>query len=222
MSTLLKQICNVEEQLVFTLEYDDQITKTRVISKDDYVSIAFNSNGIRKVVNGTVANIYANKYADNANKRDWYIMVINDDMKNASAVRVGVWQILDIEILHTDRYSKHVSTPSNSMRVTDMRRKGNKLQISCNGGRSWLNVGSLTEEGKNDELITEDVTERINALIGPEATPTNAELVAGVTDIIKAELAKYKSCVSVSEELDDCHCPMHVPPYEDCTERSLF
>ena len=96
MSTLLKQICNVEEQLVFTLEYDDQVTKTRVVSKDDYVSIAFNHNGVRKVVNGTVANIYANKYADTVNKRDWYIMVISDDMKNASAVRVGVWQILDI------------------------------------------------------------------------------------------------------------------------------
>jgi hypothetical protein len=154
------------------------------------------------------------------NKKDWYIVVVSDDIKNASAIRIGVWQILDIEILYTERYSKHVATPNNSMRVTDMRRKGNKLQISCNGGKSWLNVGTLTEEGGED--LPEDVTEKINALIGPDQEPTTAEIIAGVTEIIKEELAKYKSCVSVSEELGNCGCPMNVLPYEDCTERPIF
>ncbi len=204
MSTLMKQTCDVEETLVFTLEYDEGQVKTRVITAGDYVSIAYNKNGQRRVVNGVVTTVYATQYAGTVNKKDWYIIVTNDESTGLGAtVRIGVWQILDVEVLHAKNFAKNIHTPNNAMRVTDIRIKGNVLQVSNNGGRTWKNVGSELTEGPVGEEI--DIGDKVRAMIGSDQYANADEFVVGIVDIINDEVRKRKNQVSTYEEMDDWH-----------------
>ena len=210
MPTLIKQICDVEEQLIFTLEYDEGVSKTRVVSLNDYVSIAYNKNGTRRVVNGTVVQIYANKYAGEVNKKDWYILLANDEVGGANTIRIGVWQVIDIEVIHMHRFEANIHTPNNTMRVTDFRIKGNTLQCSSNCGRSWRNVGILSEGPTDDDF---DLTSKIEAIIGSDQYATSNELIAGLVDLVNEEVARRKNFISTTEELSSMR-PADTTPYD--------
>lgn len=210
MSTLMKQTCDVEETLVFTLEYEEGQVKTRVLSAGDYVSIAYNKNGQRRVINGVITTVYANKYAGSVNKKDWYIIVTNDESSGLSATaRIQIWQILDVEVLHAKKFAKEVHTPNNSMRVTDIRIRGNVLQVSNNGGRTWKNVGTELSEGPVGNEVT--VSDKIKAMIGSDQYANTDEFINGVIDIIYDEVRKHKNQVSAYEEMDDWHLPDTTP-----------
>lgn len=201
---VMKIGCEVEQSLVITLSFDDETTKTRVISKGDYVSIAYNKNGTRRVVNGAVTTIYANPYNGKVSRKDWYVIIANDEGQGlGGAVRISILNILDVEVLKTSNNSRNVKTPNNSTRVTDIRVKGNFLQISTNGGRSWRNVGAEL----NDNLVGEelDIDTKVRSMIGSDQFASADEFVKGIVDIINDELRKRRSTVSSSEEIDDWH-----------------
>lgn len=203
---VMKIGCEVEQSLVITLSFDDETTKTRVINKGDYVSIAYNKNGTRRVVNGAVTTIYANPYNGKVSRKDWYVIVASDDVMEgigSAAVRISILNILDVEVLKTNDNHREVRTPNNNTRVTDIRVKGNYLQISQNGGRSWRNVGAEL----NDDLVGEevDIDKKVRAMIGSDQYATADEFVKGIVDIINDEIRRRRSCVSTEEELDDWH-----------------
>ena len=177
---VMKIGCEVEQSLVITLSFDDETTKTRVISKGDYVSIAYNKNGTRRVVNGAVTTIYANPYNGKVSRKDWYVIIANDEGQGlGGAVRISILNILDVEVLKTSNNSRNVKTPNNSTRVTDIRVKGNFLQISTNGG-----LASADEFVKgivdiiNDELrkrrSTVSSSEEIDDWHNADATPDDS------------------------------------------------
>lgn len=201
---VMKIGCEVEQSLVITLSFDDETTKTRVISKGDYVSIAYNKNGTRRVVNGAVTTIYANPYNGKVSRKDWYVIIANDEGQGlGGAVRISILNILDVEVLKTSNNSRNVKTPNNNTRVTDIRVKGNFLQISSNGGRSWRNVGAEL----NDNLVGEelDIDTKVRSMIGSDQFASADEFVKGIVDIINDELRKRRSTVSSNEEIDDWH-----------------
>ena len=194
----------VEETLVITITYTDGMSKTKVLSVGDFVSIAYNKNGCRRTVNGTVTNIHANPYNPKMSKKEWYIIVSSDEFDEgfAGAVKIYVPNILDVNVIRQKNFVSNVTTPNNSMRVTSIRVKYDTLQISTNGGRTWKSVGTLTDDLIGPEI---DIDNEVRALIGSDQYSNSDEFVRGIVDIINKEvkrITKNHCCCEVSDEED--------------------
>ena len=199
-SVVNKVSVEAEQTLVISIEYSDGMLKTRTVGTGDYISVAFNKNGMRRCVNGTVTYIKADVYNPKVTKNDWYIVVANDeDSGLAGTVRISVVNIIDIEVLRKKNFTANVTTPNNCSRVTTIRVKANVLQVSCNNGRTWMNVGELYDGPVGEEINVED---RVRALIGSDQYATSDEFVKLITEIIMDEVRRLKNEVS-GEEADD-------------------
>ena len=177
-------------ELSVTLEFDDGFTKTQVLGVGDYARVAFNHNGTRKVVTGSVVNINANPYSAQTTKRDWYFMVSSDEPGEAGRIaKILVMNILDLEILHKKHQQAYIGTPNDPTRVTNLRVVNGYLQVSQNDGHSWRTVGS---EPLNDKPIPPDdvLAQKIMNMVGSDQYSTTEEFVQGIIDLIREESRK--------------------------------
>ena len=177
-------------ELAVTIEFDDGCTKTQVLGVGDYARVAYNKNGTRKVVSGSVVSINANPYSAQTTKRDWYFMVASDNPDEVGRVaKILVINVLDLEILHKKNQQMHVGTPNDPTRVTNLRVVNGYLQISQNDGHSWRTVGN---EPLSDKPIPPDdvLAQKIEAMIGSDQYAGTDEFIQGIIDLIREESRK--------------------------------
>jgi hypothetical protein len=191
---VLKVGCEVEQNLIITINYDDETSKTNIVSEGDLVAIAYNRNGSRREITGTVCTIHANPYNGQLSKKDWYIIISNNDPEIVSSCKINISSIIDINVIRKKRGTHPVNTPNNAMRVTDIRIKDNYLQVSSNDGKTWRTVGINEDGSLNDDHIGSDKTiaDKINALIGDDQYSSSEEFIDGIIDIINQEVRKRK------------------------------
>lgn len=195
--------CEVEQNLVFHIEYDDGTEKTKVISTGDYVWVAYNHNGCRKQVTGTVSGIHANPESTQSTRKDWYFIVHPDS--DPVAVKIICVNVLDAEVLHMRKSVNPINTPNNAMRVTDIRIKAGYLQVSNNNGHSWKTV---TGEPLSDIDIPEEAElhDKIHNIIGSDQYSTSDDLVNAIVDLIRDEARKLRHrCPESTDEGGHCH-----------------
>ena len=223
---VMKINCEVEQDLCVTISYDDGTIKRKVISEGDYVSIAHNYNGARRVATGTVAKIHANPASFQTTRKDWYLIINNDDPEvgNCGATKILVVNIIDVEILRMKRQVNPISSPNNSMRITDFRIKAGYLQLSTNNGRSWKTVGL---EPVSDIDIPEDqeLHDKLHNMIGSDQYETSDDLIRGIEVLIAEEARKRAKCINVFEETDDGPCECDQPWDCSCgkgTKNSIY
>ena len=195
---VMKIGCEVEQNLVVTIVYDDGISKTVKVSEGDFVKMVYNYNGTKRCVTGTVTTIHANPYNGQLSRKDWYVVVANSDYSPGAvpSVRINIVNILDLELIHSVHDGDNVKTPSTSMRVTDIRVKDNYLQISQNWGETWLTVGVNPDGSLSPDPVGDDKTvkEEIEAMIGSDQYAGSDEFINGVIEIINTEVEKRLHC----------------------------
>ena len=191
---VLKINSEIEQNLVLTIVYDDDSTKTVVVCEGDFVTVAYNRNGSRRVINGTVSTIHANPYNGQLSRKDWYLLITSDDPENISSARIPIMNILDLNVLRQKKGVHPVNTPNNAMRVTDIRIKDNFLQVSSNDGRTWRTVGINPDGTLNDDPVGSDkgIADAISALIGSDQMATTEEFINAIIDLINKEVAKRR------------------------------
>ena len=177
-------------ELSVTIEFDDGCVKTQVLGVGDYARVAYNHNGTRKVITGSVVNINANPYSAQTTKRDWYFMVSSDEPGDAGRIaKILVINILDLEILHKKHQQTTVGTPNDPTRVTNIRVVNGYLQISQNDGHSWRTVG--TEPLSDKPIPPDDVlAAKIENMIGSDQYANTDEFVQGIIDLVHEESRK--------------------------------
>lgn len=202
----------VEQSLNVTITYDDGTVKHKVISVGDYVSVAYNFNGARRIAVGTVSGIHANPASKQTSRKDWYFIVNNDDPEvgNYGTTKILVVNLIDVEILRMKNQVNPISSPNNSMRVTNMRIKAGYLQVSNNNGRSWKTVGA---DPLSDIDIPEhqDLHDKLHAMIGSDQYETSDDLIRGIEELIKEEAKKMSKCISIHEDTDQDNCECDQP-----------
>lgn len=206
---VMKINCEVEQSLCITINYDDGTIKTRLVSVGDYISVAYNHNGCRRVLAGTVSTIHANPASTKTTKNDWYIIVNNDDPEVGvyGAVKILILNIIDLEVLRMKRQINPINTPNNSMRVTDIRLKAGFLQVSNNNGRSWKTVG-LEPVSDIDIPEHQDLHDKIHNMIGSDQYETSDDLIRAIEVLIKEEARKIagRSIAMFEEDDGPCEC----------------
>lgn len=204
---VMKINCEVEQNLVVTISYDDGTMKTKVVSVGDYVSVAYNYNGCRRVVTGTVSNIHANPANSQATRKDWYFIVNNDDPDagNFGSVKILVVNLIDIEILRMKRQVNPVNTPNNAMRVTDIRLKAGYFQVSNNNGHTWKTVG-IHPVSDVDIPEHSSLHQKIHDMIGSDQYENSDDFIRGIEKLIWDEVRKRQHHIQQCEDSDcDCH-----------------
>lgn len=197
---VMKLACEIEQQLVITITFDDETTKSRVISKGDYISIAYNKNGMRRVINGIVTTIYANPYNPKISRNDWYIILSGDD---GGVAKIPINNILDVEVLKQNKFDATVRTPNNSTRVTTIRIYEGTFQVSQDGGHTWFNVGS--DGALNDDPVgtEKEITAKLESMIGSDQYASSEELVKGIVELINEEVRKKSRKANTADTIDD-------------------
>lgn len=191
---VMKVNCEVKQNLVVNLTYDDETTKTLKLGEGDFVHIRYNKNGMNRYINGIINTIHADPYNGQLSRKDWYIIIANEDHSPGAipSVKINIVNILDVVLIHSASSCNPINTPNSPMRVTDIRVKENFLQISQNWGESWRTVG-INEDGTlSDDFVGSDKTieEAITNMIGSDQYSSSDEFVQGVIDIINDEVRK--------------------------------
>ena len=209
---VMKVSCEVDQNLDIAITYDDGTMKHKLVSVGDYVSVAHNYNGSRRIAVGTVSGIHANPASKQTSRKDWYFIVNNDDPEvgNYGTTKILIVNLIDIEVLRMKNQVNPISSPNNSMRVTDMRIKAGYLQVSNNNGRSWKTVG-VDPLSDIDIPEHQDIHDKLHAMIGSDQYETSDDLIRGIEELIKEEAKKLARCVSVHEDTDSDHCECDQP-----------
>jgi hypothetical protein len=103
----------------------------------------FNKNGKRKHVEGKVIKIVA---SDTTDSRGWYIIVDGSIDFSGQMERFCPNQILDVEVIQKHDLALYISTPNDSTHITDMRVVDGLLQVSIDGGYSWITPKNYSPE----------------------------------------------------------------------------
>ena len=169
--------------------FDDGTCKTQILSEGDYVRVAYNQNGTRRVVQGTVANIVANPYAASTSKRDWYFTVVNEDPEaTPHVVKIFIINMMDLEVIHKKHQSATVGTPNDPTRVTNIRVVNGYLQVSQNEGYTWR---TIDQPLSNKPVPPDDIiVAKLMAMIGSDQYENADEFIQGVVDLIHKESHK--------------------------------
>ena len=211
---VMKVDCAVEQSLVITITQDDNTSKTQVVSIGDTVAVDYNKNGDKKHSTGIVSAIHADPYNAKCNRKDWY-MTVSADSEFGGYVKIPVFSILNLEVLHQKRPVNPINTPNDKSRVTDIRCKGGILQISQNNGRSWLNV--LYKLIPDDPSDSRSIRKKILDMIGSDQYSNSDEFIDGIIALIHQEIARILGGDIKPYEIDDRVKPGHCP-YADSTD----
>ncbi len=135
------------------LTFDDNNKKVREIANGDLVAIEFNKNGKRKRIEGKVVKIGASSTID---PKAWYIVVDGSLDYQGQLERFSPQQILDVDIIRKASNNDYISTPNDSSRVTQIRLYDGFLQLSIDGGYSWItpkNTMRVVYHSADDDTI---------------------------------------------------------------------
>ncbi len=127
--------CSIVQSLKVALTFDNNKTKEREIAVGDLAYFEFNKNGKRKTIEGKVIKI---GLSDTVNSTSWFIIVDGSLDYSGQMERFCPNQILDCEIIQKHDSVQYITTPNDSTRVSMLRLYNGYLQVSIDGGYSWL------------------------------------------------------------------------------------
>lgn len=200
---LLSISYDVIESLIIKLVFENESVKSLKVELGDYVSVTYNKDGKRRIIEGYVKRIYLDNrfehYKENCHHNQHWCMIIDGSMTgDNNAGRVEVSKILDLDILKKQSESNYINTPMNNNRVTDFRLVGNTLQLSQDNGENWVNVVDLPVEKPSIEDCDCNLVSKIESFV-----PTD----------IRADLQKQliENIAKLVQEEKECNCDCHKP-----------
>lgn len=125
---LMNVKCSAVTSIAVNLTFDGD-TKDAVVGVGDLVSVEYNSNGLRKSVDGKVLKISA----VGVDPKGWYIIVDASDSFDGCTARFSPMSILDISIIRKADTINVVQTPIGCGGVPYIRIVKGRLQWSENG-----------------------------------------------------------------------------------------
>lgn len=127
--------CSIVQSLKVSLTFDNGKTKEREIATGDLCYFEFNKNGKRKTIEGKVTKIGLSNTVDS---KSWFIIVDGSLDFSGQMERFCPNQILDVDIIQKHDTVDYVATPNDSTRITNIRLFDGCLQLSTDGGYSWV------------------------------------------------------------------------------------
>lgn len=121
--------CSAVTSIQVVVTFDDGTKKDRLIAIGDIVDIEYNSNGLRKAIEGKVLKISA----VGADPKAWYIIVDGSDQFGSAQAKFSPLQILDIEIIQKADHSTNITSPLGETNIGYLRTVDNVLQWSKDG-----------------------------------------------------------------------------------------
>lgn len=174
---------NVINSLAIKLRFDDNSVKEAIVGVGDVVDVAYNKNGARREIEGTVKQIVAD--TSPCGKQKWYMYVDASTCGCAALEKILVENILDIDVLRKGAGLLTVHSPANGMKVTDMRISGNYLQVSNDYGKHWYKVAELTSE-YDVPAEYQELAARIDSLLPVHMNPgVRADLIVALVNLFK-------------------------------------
>lgn len=141
--------CSIVQSIKVALTFDDNKTKEREISTGDLAYFEYNKNGKRKIIEGKVVKIGA---SDTTDAKSWFIVVDGSLDFSGQMERFSPTQILDCDILQKHDSVQYIATPNDSTRITDIRLCNGVLQVSIDGGYSWITPKTKAEKDEGPWL----------------------------------------------------------------------
>lgn len=127
--------CSIVQSLKVSLTFDNNRTKEREIAIGDLCSFVFHKDGMKREIEGKVIKIGMN---NTANTKSWYIIVDGSLDYAGQQVRFCPDNILDCDVIKRHDEKQYISTPNDETRVTNIRLNNGFLQVSIDGGYSYM------------------------------------------------------------------------------------
>ncbi len=145
--------CSIVQSLKVSLTFDNNRTKEREIAVGDLCSFEFVKDGMKRKIEGKVIKI---GMSNTANANSWYIIVDGSLDFSGQQVRFCPNNILDVDVIKRHNDKQYVSTPNDETRVSALRLNNGFLQVSIDGGYSWMTPKNfkvcVNEEGQEIDI----------------------------------------------------------------------
>lgn len=160
---LLSSNVSKVESLRIELTFDNEQKKVSEIAVGDLVQMEYSDRGIRRKIEGKIVKIST---GDHVNVSSWYIVVDGSLMCEHHMARVSPNQILDLDVIQKRNTLQPITTPNTAGRIDMIQFLDGYLQISLDGGFSWIKVGQQItncpiEPGPSIPLLPEEITETL-------------------------------------------------------------
>ena len=187
---LLKNNCQIVEQLKVDLYFDDNSEKHLMLGEKDIVRMTYNNNGRRDTILGKITQIRGYRDYHSDNREYSYLVIDGSDIYRGQVAKIRFDYILDCEIVEKFDENLIVKTVTNDKEaINKIKIVDEKLYISQDNGETW--VGGLdiipdppkdttkivvvdgvmykSEDGVNwtSEVAEEDASDTENAVENP-------------------------------------------------------
>lgn len=193
---------DVINSLDIKLAFDDGNTKEEHVSIGDVVDVSYNKNGCKKSMEGIVKQIVTGQ--DPCKRQTWYMIVDASNYGRAMLEKIEIGKILDLEVIRKGAGLMTVHTPSNRMKVTDIRMNGSFLQMSPDYGKHWYNVTEIkpTTYDVPDEF--QELAARIDSLLPKHMNPgVKSDLVVALVQLFRDVNPEELDIRRIEEKLDN-------------------
>ena len=193
---------DVIRTIVINIVFDDESVKTREIKLNDNIDITFAKDGKRRTISGYVKRIET----DNpCRKKEWYIIV---DTGSAGTVyrmeKILVDNIIDLEVLSSADASVPITSTIGESKISNFRLVGKVLQLSQDGGRTWLKVTDLPDTDITVDPTDLPLVDEIKNIIPDYMRPDiKAELMEDILNLVKSKECKCDDCKSEGTDSSD-------------------
>lgn len=126
---LLDIKCSTVVSIKVNLTFEDNSKKERVISLGDIIDVEFNSNGLRREVEGKVIKIFT----EGTDPKKWYIIVDSADDFESKQYRFSPVNILDLEVIRKEDATQYIYTTNDYTCIKGLRIVKGRIQYTQNG-----------------------------------------------------------------------------------------
>ena len=135
---LLKNCCQIVEQLKVDLYFDDNTEKHLMLSEKDIVRMVYNNNGRRDTIVGKITKIQANREYHADNREYSYLVIDGSDVYRGQVAKIRFDYILDCEIIEKFDENLIVKTVTNQDEaINKIKLVDEKLYVSKDNGETW-------------------------------------------------------------------------------------
>lgn len=127
--------CCIVPSLKVSLTFDNGRTKEREIATGDLCSFTYFKDGKKKTIEGKVVKIVMD---NSVNVKSWYIVVDGSMSFDGKLDRFCPENILDVDIIRKHNEANYIASPDDETKVTNIRLNEGFLQVSKDGGYSWM------------------------------------------------------------------------------------
>lgn len=132
---LLDIKCSTVVSIKVNLRFEDNTTKERVIGLGDLIDVEFNSNGLRRSIEGRVVKLYT----EGTDPKKWYIIVDSADDFESKQYRFSPMNILDLEVVQKHDATQYIYSTNDYTNIQGLRIVKGRIQYTQNG-HDWYPV----------------------------------------------------------------------------------